>query len=82
MIFAKCYSEFYPQEKLQQRYDRVCRIFDGDPAESDVDYMADELKIKAVLVTPYDGIWEKPGAIRKYYPRLIQTPDYKVYLRE
>jgi hypothetical protein len=81
MIFSKCYSEYYPQQKLQQRYDRVCRIFNGDPAESDVGYMADELKIKAVLVTPYDGMWEKPGAIRKYYPRLIQTPDYKVYLQ-
>ena len=81
MIFSKCYSEYYPQQKLQQRYDRVCRIFNGDPAESDVGYMADELKIKAVLVSPYDGMWEKPGAIRKYYPRLIQTPDYKVYLQ-
>ena len=82
MIFSKCYSEFYPQEKLQKRYDRVCKIFDGDPAEQEIAYLADELKIKAVLVTPYDGIWKKPGAIRKYYPRLIQTPDYRVYLPE
>jgi|GEM_PF-1831145 len=81
-IFAKCYSEFYPEEKLQQRYDRVCRIFDGDPAEREIAYLAEELKIKAVLVTPYDGIWKKPGAIRKYYPRLIQTQDYRVYLPE
>lgn len=79
-IFAKCYSEYYPQEKIQQRYDRVCRIFDGDPGEADIAYMAEELKIRAVLTTPYDGIWKKPGAIRKYYPRLIQTPDYRVYL--
>ncbi|MBR4665077.1 MAG: hypothetical protein IKO93_14505, partial [Lentisphaeria bacterium] len=82
MIFAKCYSEYYPQQKLQQRYDRVCRIFDGDPAEPDVGYLAGDLKVKAILVTPYDGMWKKPGAIRKYYPRLIQTPDFKVYLRE
>ncbi len=81
-IFAKCYSEFYPEEKLQQRYDRVCRIFDGDPSEREIAYLAEELKIKAVLVTPYDGIWKKPGAIRKYYPRLIQTPDCRVYLPE
>ena len=82
MIFAKCYSEFYPQKKLQRRYDRVCRIFDGDPAEREIAYLARELKIKAVLTTPYDGIWKKPGAIRKYYPRVIQTPDYRVYLPE
>ena len=82
MIFAKCYSEYYPQQKLQQRYDRVCRIFDGDPAEPDVGYLAGDLKVKAILVTPYDGMWKKPGAIRKYFPRLIQTPDYKVYLRQ
>lgn len=81
-IFAKCYSEFYPDEKLQQRYDRVCRIFAGDPAEPEIAYLADELKIKAVLTTPYDGIWEKPGALGKYYPRIIQTPDYRVYLAE
>ena len=82
MIFSKCYSEFYPQDKLQQRYDRVCGIFDGDPPEQEIAYLAEDLKIKAVLATPYDGIWEKPGAIRKYYPRLIDTPDYRVYLPE
>ena len=82
MIFSKSYSEFYPQEKLQQRYDRVCAIFDGDPPEQEIAYLAGDLKIRAVLVTPYDGIWEKPGAIRVYYPRLIETPDYRVYLPE
>ncbi len=82
MIFSKCYSEYYPQQKLQQRYDRVCRIFDGNPSESDIGYMVEDLKVKAILVTPYDGMWKESGAIRKYYPRLIQTPDSKVYLRE
>ena len=82
MIFAKCYSEFYPQKKLQQRYERVCKIFNGDPDELEIAYLAKALKIKAVLTTPYDGIWKKPGAIRKYYPRIIQTPDYRVYLPE
>lgn len=80
LIFSKCYSEYYPQEKLQQRHDRVCRIFDGDPAEPDIAYLAGELKVKAVLVTPYDGLWQAPGAILDHYPRLIQTPDYRVYL--
>lgn len=82
MVFAKCYSEFYPQKKLQQRYDRVSKIFDGDPPEQEIAYLVRDLKIKAVLTTPYDGIWKKPGAIRKYYPRVIQTPDYRVYLPE
>ena len=44
--------------------------------------MVEDLKVKAILVTPYDGMWKESGAIRKYYPRLIQTPDSKVYLRE
>ena len=82
LIFSKCYSEYYPQEKLQRRYDRVCTIFDGDPTEQEIAYLAEDLKIGAVLVTPYDGMWEKPGAIRTYYPRLIETPDYRVYLPE
>ena len=82
MVFAKCYSEFYPQEKLQRRYDRVCKIFAGDPPEQEIAYLAKDLKIKAVLTTPYDGIWKKPGAIQKYFPRIIQTPDYRVYLPE
>ena len=82
LIFSKCYSEHYPQDKLQRRYDRVCGIFDGDPPAQEIAYLAEDLKIKAVLVTPYDGIWEKPGAIREYYPRLIETPDYRVYLPE
>ena len=82
MVFAKCYSEFYPQQKLQQRYDRVCKVFNGDPDEQEIAWLAKALKIKAILTTPYDGIWKKPGAIRKYYPRVIQTPDYRVYLPE
>ena len=82
MIFSKCYSEYYPQQKLQQRYDRVCRIFSGDPPAREIAYLAEELKIKAVLVTPCDGIWKKPGAIRRYYPRVVQTADYRIYLTE
>ena len=82
LIFAKSYSEFYPMAKLKARYARICRIFEGGPSERDIAYLADELKIKAILITPYDGIWNNPGAIAQYYPRLIETPDYKVYLSD
>lgn len=82
LIFAKCYSEFFPQKKLEERYEKVVAIFAGAPSKSDADYLADDLKTRALLVTPFDGLWENPGAIGSRFPMKEETADFRVYWRE
>ncbi len=82
LIYAQCYSEFFSRKKLQKLHGRVCRIFEGNPTPDDADYLAGELKVRAILVTPLDGLWNAPGALEKRYPFKTETPDYRVYWRE
>ncbi|MFR5880343.1 MAG: hypothetical protein ACLUEQ_05820 [Cloacibacillus evryensis] len=51
LIFAKCYSEFYNDDKLKKRYGELRRIFSGE-VRGDADYLADELRTAAIVVTP------------------------------
>lgn len=80
LIFAKCYSEFYKQEKLENRFNRVSKFFNGATSKSEIDYLADELKVKAILITPYDAAWQNEGDIKLRYPILIENLYYKIYL--
>ncbi|MCQ2378712.1 MAG: hypothetical protein MJ016_05820 [Victivallaceae bacterium] len=82
LIFSKCYSEFFPQEKLEARHQKVVAIFAGDPSSGDADYLADDLCVRALLVTPNDGLWKAPGGIESRFPMKEETDDYRVYWRE
>ena len=79
LVFAKCYSEFYDGEKLERRFDRVKGIFAGNPGAADADYLADDLKVRAILVTAADGLYLSPGAIGERYDIAEETPGYRVY---
>lgn len=78
-VFAKCYSEFYDGAKLERRFNRVKGIFAGNPCSADADYLADDLKVKAILVTAADGLYRAPGAIGERYGIAEETPGYRVY---
>lgn len=82
LIFSKCYSEFFPQKKVEERYEKVVAVFAGNPSKSDADYLADDLKTCALLVTPLDGLWQNPGEIESRFPMKEETADYRVYWRE
>ena len=79
LVFAKCYSEFYDGGELERRFDRVKGIFAGNPTAEDADYLADDLKVRAILVTTADGLYGSPGAIGERYDVAEETPGYKVY---
>lgn len=79
-IFAKIYSEFYSKEKLDARYERTAAFFGGDPSRDEVDFVRDELKVKAILVTPQDGLWSRPGALAERYGTAADTDAYRVYV--
>lgn len=78
-VFAKCYSEFYDGGKLERRFNRVKGIFAGNPRTEDAAYLADDLKVKAILVTAADGLYRSPGAIGERYDVAEDAPGYRVY---
>ncbi|MCQ2380086.1 MAG: hypothetical protein MJ025_04095 [Victivallaceae bacterium] len=79
LIFSKCYSEFSPQDRLEKIHGRVVAVFSGNPSRADADYLADELKTRALVVTPLDGLWSTPGEIERRFPNKEETNDYRVY---
>ena len=81
-IFSKCYSEYYSEKKLNARYARTVYFFKGNPSADDVAYAADTQKIKAILVTPYDGLWKNCGALETRYRKVKETEYYRVYVKK
>lgn len=79
LIFSKCYSEFFPQKKLEALHQRCVAIFAGAPSQADADYLADTLKVRALIVTPLDGLWKNPGKIENRFPQKVETENYRVY---
>ncbi len=84
IVFAKCYSEYYSDEKLNERYKHVCDIFAGiNYREEDFAYLANELHVKALLVTPNDGLWNDLKKVPTSVFSLKKiTSDFAVFWRD
>ena len=41
--------------------------------------MADDLKVKALLVTPVDGLWNDTGALVSRYFKKIEGNGFRAY---
>jgi len=78
--FAISYSNYYSAEKVKRCFDKVVKIFEGNPAKEDADYLADTLKVNAIVVTPKDGLWISDGKLAIRYPKIIRAEYYRVYL--
>lgn len=69
-------------DRLQRLRQTVTSFFAGNPTAEETDYIVDVQKVKALLVTPQDGLYYHEGALRSRYPRLIEGKNFKVYLTE
>lgn len=67
-------------DRVIKLHDAIAKFFAGGPSAEEVAYIADVQKVKAILVTPRDGLYTNEGALRTKYPRLVSGPHYKVYL--
>ena len=67
-------------DRVIKLHDKIARFFAGGPSAEEVAYIAEVQKVKAILVTPRDGLYNNEGALRTKYPRLKAGPHYKVYL--
>ena len=68
-------------EEHQFIYDQIVRFFGGSPDSRLTDYIADQLDVKALLVTREDGLFTSVGALESRYKMMEQKPAYQVYLR-
>lgn len=58
LVFAKCYSEFYDEQKVKSRLQKVYRIFNGKVTSKDGDYLANGIVRKSpALITQRDKLW-------------------------
>ena len=69
-------------DRLQRLRQTVTSFFAGNLTAEETDYIVDVQKVKALLVTPQDGLYYHEGALRGRYPRLIEGKNFKVYLTE
>ena len=69
-------------EQVIKLHQKVTSFFAGSPTTEETDYIADVQKVKALLVTPQDGLYYHEGALRSRYPRLIEGKSFKVYLTQ
>ena len=79
---AKTISFSVGEENLYALNEKIQDFFKGNPSKEDVDYFFDVHKVKAILVTPQDGLYTSEGCIRDKYPTLIEGDYFKAYLAD
>ena len=67
-------------DEIDELYNRMVKIFAGDVSSDDVEFLASEQKVKALLVLAQDGLYSNEGALTERYNLVDETEDYKVYV--
>ncbi len=60
-------------------YQFVVDFFTANPSVEDVRYVAEEMKVKALLVTPEDSLWNNYDVLLNYYDLKSETDGFKVF---
>lgn len=66
--------------RYEALYQFAVDFFDKEPTGEDVRYVAEEMKVKAILVTPDDALWDSCDALSGRYDLRSQTDGYKVFI--
>ena len=67
-------------DEIDELYNRMVNIFAGNVSTEDVDFLAIEQKVKALLVLAQDGLYSNEGALTERYNLVDETENYKVYV--
>ena len=65
---------------IDELYNRMVNIFAGNVSAEDVDFLAIEQKVKALLVLAQDGLYSNDGALTDKYNLVHENEYYKVYV--
>ena len=72
-------DEAMPQYEAQYQF--VVDFFEASPTEEDVRRVAEDMNVKALLVTPDDALWDQYDVLSDYYDLISGTDGYKVFIR-
>ena len=67
-------------DEIDELYNRMVNIFAGDVSTEDVEFLATEQKVKALLVLAQDGMYGNEGALSEKYELVDNNEHYKVYV--
>lgn len=67
--------------RFQAQYQFVTEFFNERATKDDVRYVARDMNVKAILVTPEDALWEDFDVLLEYYEIISETDGYKVFIR-
>ena len=67
--------------RFQAQYQFVTEFFNERATKDDVRYVARDMNVKAILVTPEDALWEDFDVLLEYYEMISETDGYKVFIR-
>lgn len=67
-------------DEIDELYNHMVKIFAGDVNEDDVEFLASEQKVKALLVLSQDGLYKNEGALSQKYELVDENEYYKVYV--
>ena len=67
-------------DEIDELYNRMVNIFAGNVSTEDVEFLAIEQKVKALLVLAQDGLYSKEGALGEKYELVDENEHYKVYV--
>ena len=68
--------------RFKEQYQFVTDFFEKKPSEEDVCYVADKMKVKALLVTPEDSLWDNYDVLLSCYELTSETDGYKVFIQK
>lgn len=67
-------------DEIDKLYNRMVKIFSGNVSTADVEFLATEQKVKALLVLAQDGLYNNEGALSEKYKLVDENEHYKVYV--
>lgn len=67
-------------DEIDELYNRMVKIFAGDVSSDDVEFLATEQKVKALLVLAQDGLYSNEGMLNQRYELVDENGYYKVYV--
>ena len=67
-------------DEIDELYNRMVNIFAGNVSADDVEFLATEQKVKALLVLAQDGLYSNEGSLTERYELADENEHYKVYV--
>ena len=75
------FAHSYNNEQQRIQYLLIKNLFSKNPQKGTIQYVYDKIKVKAIIVSKYDDVWQSTEIEKSGYFRLVdKTQNYKIYI--